>query len=55
VNMILFEALRRRASDVHIHPQENKLVIRFRVDGMLVDAFSPPLSLAPPSARVSRS
>jgi len=47
VNMILFEALRRRASDVHIHPMENKLVIRFRVDGMLADAFSPPLSLAP--------
>ncbi len=47
VNMILFEALRRRASDVHIHPMEQKLVIRFRIDGMLVDAFSPPLSLAP--------
>jgi general secretion pathway protein E len=47
VNMILFEALRRRASDVHVHPMENKLVIRFRVDGMLMDAFSPPLSLAP--------
>ncbi len=47
VNMILFEALRRRASDVHIQPLENSLVIRFRVDGMLVDAFSPPLSLAP--------
>ncbi|MFI4872017.1 MAG: GspE/PulE family protein [Phycisphaerales bacterium JB061] len=46
VNMILFEAIRRRASDVHIHPEENKLVIRFRVDGMLVDAFSPPTSLA---------
>jgi general secretion pathway protein E len=46
VNMILFEALRRRASDIHVHPQENKLVIRFRIDGMLVDAFSPPLSLA---------
>ncbi len=46
VNMILFEALRRRASDVHIHPQENKLLIRFRVDGLLVDAFSPPISLA---------
>jgi general secretion pathway protein E len=45
--MILFEALRRRASDVHIHPMENSLVIRFRIDGMLVDAFSPPLSLAP--------
>ncbi|MAY75426.1 MAG: type II secretion system protein GspE [Phycisphaerae bacterium] len=47
VNMILFEALRRRASDVHVHPMESKLVIRLRVDGMLVDAFSPPLSLAP--------
>jgi general secretion pathway protein E len=47
VNMILFEALRRRASDIHIQPLENKLVIRFRIDGMLIDAFSPPLSLAP--------
>jgi general secretion pathway protein E len=46
VNMILFEALRRRSSDVHIHPEENRLVIRMRVDGMLVDAFSPPLALA---------
>ncbi|MFG0284501.1 MAG: GspE/PulE family protein [Phycisphaerales bacterium JB039] len=46
VNMILFEALRRRSSDVHIHPEENRLVIRMRVDGMLVDAFSPPLGLA---------
>jgi general secretion pathway protein E len=47
VNMILFEALRRRASDVHIQPLESALLIRFRVDGMLVDAFSPPLALAP--------
>jgi general secretion pathway protein E len=47
VNMILFEALRRRASDIHVHPMETRLVIRFRVDGMLVDSFSPPLSLAP--------
>ncbi|MCE2652699.1 MAG: GspE/PulE family protein [Planctomycetaceae bacterium] len=46
VNMILFEALRRRASDIHVHPMETKLVIRFRIDGMLVDAFSPPLALA---------
>ncbi len=47
VNMILFEALRRRASDIHVHPMETKLVIRFRIDGMLVDSFSPPLALAP--------
>ncbi len=46
VNVILFEALRRGASDVHIHPMENRLAVRYRVDGMLVDAFSPPLSLA---------
>lgn len=46
VNMILFEALRRRASDIHIQPLESRLVIRFRIDGMLVDAFTPPLSLA---------
>ncbi|MCC5822150.1 MAG: Flp pilus assembly complex ATPase component TadA [Phycisphaerales bacterium] len=46
VNMILFEALRRRASDIHVHPMEDKLVIRFRVDGMLVDAFNPPQSLS---------
>jgi general secretion pathway protein E len=45
VNMILFEALRRRASDIHVHPLENRLVIRYRIDGMLVDAFSPPPSL----------
>jgi general secretion pathway protein E len=47
VNMILFEALRRRASDIHVHPMESRLVIRFRIDGMLIDAFNPPLSLAP--------
>ncbi len=47
VNMILFEALRRRASDIHVHPMETRLVIRFRIDGMLHDAFTPPLSLAP--------
>jgi general secretion pathway protein E len=47
VNMILFEALRRRASDIHIQPLESSLIIRLRIDGMLVDAFAPPLSLAP--------
>ncbi|CAN5728804.1 type II secretion system ATPase GspE [soil metagenome] len=47
VNMILFEALRRRASDIHVHPMETQLVIRFRIDGMLHDAFTPPLALAP--------
>ncbi len=31
---------------MHIQPLEDKLLIRYRVDGMLIDAFSPPLSLA---------
>ena len=35
VNELLIEALEQRASDVHLEPQENGLVIRFRVDGML--------------------
>src|SRR5690606_10495210 len=39
--------MRRRASDVHVHPMEDRLVIRFRIDGMLHDAFTPPPSLAP--------
>ncbi|MBX3362164.1 MAG: type II/IV secretion system protein, partial [Phycisphaeraceae bacterium] len=47
VNMILFEALRRRASDIHVHPQESRLVIRFRIDGILHDVFTPPPTLAP--------
>src|SRR5262245_28050681 len=47
VNMILFEARRARPSASHVHPMETRLVIRFRIAGMLVDAFSPPLSLAP--------
>jgi len=47
VNMILFEALRRRASDVHVEPGENRLSIRFRIDDLMQEAFLPPLSLAP--------
>ncbi|QDT32843.1 GspE/PulE family protein [Thalassoglobus polymorphus] len=35
VNELLVEALEQRASDVHLEPQENGLVIRFRVDGIL--------------------
>lgn len=35
VNELLIEALEQRASDVHLEPQENGLVIRFRVDGLL--------------------
>ena len=41
VNMILVEALRTRASDIHIEPQEKTLRLRYRVDGNLVERPSP--------------
>jgi type II secretory ATPase GspE/PulE/Tfp pilus assembly ATPase PilB-like protein len=42
--LILRQAVRDRASDVHIEPQENRVRIRFRIDGMLHDMYSLPLT-----------
>ncbi len=47
VNGILVEAIRQRASDIHFEPYEKKFRVRFRVDGGLVDASSPPLNSGP--------
>jgi general secretion pathway protein E len=41
VNTIIAQALRMRASDVHIQPFEHKLQVRFRVDGVLYDIMTP--------------
>ena len=40
VNDILFRALQLRASDIHVHPYETKVQIRYRIDGILYDALS---------------
>jgi len=40
VNDILFRALQLRASDIHVHPYESKIQIRYRVDGILYDTLS---------------
>ncbi|MBM4104071.1 MAG: type II secretion system protein GspE [Planctomycetes bacterium] len=40
VNDILFRALQMRASDIHIHPYETKIQVRYRVDGILYDSLS---------------
>jgi len=40
VNDILFRALQMRASDIHVHPYEAKIQIRYRVDGILYDVLS---------------
>ena len=45
VNYILFEAVQRQASDVHIQPYEDRLVVRLRLDGVLHDFFDPPKAL----------
>lgn len=39
VNLMLNEALEKRASDIHIEPREDKLRIRYRIDGVMYDAF----------------
>jgi type IV pilus assembly protein PilB len=45
--LIVTQALRDRASDVHIEPQGDNLRIRFRIDGALHDAITLPISMAP--------
>ncbi|WMD20200.1 ATPase, T2SS/T4P/T4SS family [Achromobacter seleniivolatilans] len=52
VNLILQRAMELRASDVHIEPFENRLNVRYRVDGLLREAESPPVRSA--AAVVSR-
>ncbi|MBE3133742.1 MAG: Flp pilus assembly complex ATPase component TadA [Acidobacteria bacterium] len=42
VNEVFLEALNERASDIHIEPYENHLVVRYRIDGVLHEASMPP-------------
>ena len=42
VNLMLSQAVKDRASDIHIEPSQTKLKIRYRVDGILYDMLSPP-------------
>jgi type IV pilus assembly protein PilB len=45
VNLIMVQALREKASDIHIEPFQNTLKLRYRVDGELAPAESPPKAL----------
>ncbi|HEV7227318.1 GspE/PulE family protein [Brevundimonas sp.] len=47
INAILLQAVREGVSDVHIETEERRLVVRFRVDGVLREVLSPARSLAP--------
>ncbi len=42
VNSLLFQAVKARASDIHVEPYERELVVRFRIDGVLYNIISPP-------------
>jgi type IV pilus assembly protein PilB len=44
VNLMLVQAIKERASDIHIEPFEKQLRLRYRVDGVLYDMPSPPKS-----------
>jgi general secretion pathway protein E len=47
INALLTEAVKENASDIHIEPFENRLVVRFRVDGVLREVLEPQRVLAP--------
>lgn len=45
VNLIILEAVRGRASDIHIEPFEKQVSVKYRIDGVLVEQSSPPKHL----------
>ena len=45
VNMMLLNAIKKGASDIHIEPYEKKLRVRYRIDGVLAEEMTPPLKL----------
>ena len=47
VNGVLQEAIKRRSSDIHFEPYEKKFRVRFRIDGNLIEAASPPATSGP--------
>ncbi len=52
VNLILMDAIRKQASDIHLEPYEKSMRVRFRIDGVLYEVMRPPLHLK--NALISR-
>jgi len=48
IDLLIKQAVRDRASDIHVEPQEDKLRVRYRIDGILHEIMSLPLSVHPP-------
>ncbi|MDX8410203.1 MAG: type IV-A pilus assembly ATPase PilB [Mariprofundales bacterium] len=45
VNLILLDAIKRGASDIHVEPYEKVMRVRYRVDGVLQEIMRPPMSM----------
>ncbi|MBU0651203.1 Flp pilus assembly complex ATPase component TadA, partial [bacterium] len=45
VSLLIFEAIKRRASDIHLEPLINSFRIRYRIDGVLHEVSAPPIRL----------
>ncbi len=45
VNLVLLDAIRKGASDIHVEPYEKQLRVRFRIDGMMYEVMKPPMKL----------
>jgi type IV pilus assembly protein PilB len=52
VNAILTDAIKKRASDIHVEPYEKSFRVRFRIDGTLYEMMKPPLKMK--NAMISR-
>ncbi len=48
MNLILLDAVRQRASDIHIEPCEQRIRLRYRIDGLLYERNPPPKSMGNP-------
>jgi len=45
VNLILTDAIKKKASDIHVEPYERSFRVRYRIDGILYEVMKPPLKL----------
>src|SRR6266536_1773284 len=52
VNLILLDAIKKGASDIHVEPYEKDFRVRFRIDGVLYEVMKPPMRLK--NAMISR-
>ncbi|HKJ76568.1 MAG TPA: ATPase, T2SS/T4P/T4SS family, partial [Gammaproteobacteria bacterium] len=52
VNLVLTDAIKKKASDIHIEPYEKSFRVRYRIDGVLYEVMKPPMKLK--NALISR-